>query len=52
MAHWSSVATLGVLLFPLLVNPQGTGPQNLNPGQDAGVLFTGTGTNPFYGGLL
>ncbi|KAI6202665.1 hypothetical protein M3Y99_01865900 [Aphelenchoides fujianensis] len=24
-------------------------PQNLNPGQDAGALFTGTGTNPYYG---
>jgi hypothetical protein len=52
MRHWvdrgGGQLSLLFLLILFVLNVNAQGPQNLNAGQDS-VLFTGTGTNPFYG---
>lgn len=43
-----------IFTFLRIVCGQQQGPvnQNVNPGQEAGQLFSGIGTNPVYGGEL
>lgn len=49
---WTALvfAVLLQLTGAQIVQPPRPGPlPNINPGPDSNVLFTGTGTNPYYG---